>query len=123
MQKCMARDMSRDEFPLLAPEEPGTVMELTDTLIKGLGIPAEFLQKENESGSMIRFSDLNRLKRRTKSVHAIAHFDFDGSCAGCSLWTGWDEVVCGISKTQFSVSMVPEGQRHEHCPLCIEEEG
>lgn len=62
-------------------------------------------------------------KAKPKTVHAIAHFDFDGSCAGCPLWVGWAKIACGISKTQFDVTMVPEGRRHEHCPLCIEEDG
>ena len=156
--------MSRDEFPLLAPEEPGAVMELTDVLIRGLGIPAEFLQdgKSEAAGSSLRYlgtltdaqikglgipaeflqetaddsltghasrikeavgqsiRTLNIPKRQPNTVHAIAHFDFDGSCGDCAC-NNEDGGICNLPDTGFNTSDVPKGQRHEHCPLCIEE--
>ena len=58
-----------------------------------------------------------------KSVHAIAHFDFDGSCHGCPLADlAWRGGICRLSTTKFSIDRVLIDDRHEHCPLCIEED-
>jgi len=71
--------------------------------------------------------DVPELKvRPKKTIHAIAHFDFDGSCENCpcSPWTadttGWEVQLCCLGK--FNVEKVPRRQRHELCPLCIEED-
>jgi hypothetical protein len=56
-----------------------------------------------------------------KTIHAIAHFDFDGSCIDCPC-ADLEDLVCLLSKTKFQISTIPEGNRHAHCPLCIEEE-
>jgi hypothetical protein len=61
----------------------------------------------------------------SKKVHAIAHFDFDGSCDDCPCCHWFREdgpSYCLLSDTQFGLSNVRNGQRHEHCPLCIEED-
>ena len=58
---------------------------------------------------------------KKKTIHAIAHFDFDGSCRNCKC-VDWFYDNCQLSKTNFSVRGVSDGERHEHCPLCIEED-
>lgn len=58
---------------------------------------------------------------KPKTVHAIAHFDFEGSCAGCPC-LNWYADVCRLIKGNPSIVGVPEGGRHEMCPLCIEED-
>ena len=58
---------------------------------------------------------------KKRSVHAIAHFDFDGSCGDCAC-NNEDGGICNLPDTGFNTSDVPKGQRHEHCPLCIEED-
>lgn len=58
-----------------------------------------------------------------KMVHAIAHFDFDGTCASCPLSHSVGFlVICRLSKTNFDLGMVLHNERHELCPLCIDEE-
>jgi len=69
-----------------------------------------------------------------KTVHAIAHFDFDGSCLDCPCAWWSDEVAdgkCQLNDTeiryekQFGKSIGRGGLdkgRHEHCPLCVEED-
>ena len=68
--------------------------------------------------------DMNRDKYGT--VHAIAHFDFDGSCNSCPC-SGWvngrSEGKCQLSKTNFDITRVPYDERHKQCPLCIEDNG
>jgi len=54
-----------------------------------------------------------------KTIHAIAHFDFDGSCDDCPVSNFGYRYICRLGK--LNVECVPEGKRHEHCPLCIEE--
>lgn len=62
-----------------------------------------------------------RQRHEKKSVHAIAHFDFDGSCEDCAC-NNEDGGICNLPDTGFNTSDVPKGQRHKHCPLCIEED-
>jgi len=59
-----------------------------------------------------------------KTIHAIAHFDFDGSCYNCPCVgkLDGDKEICQLSVTGFDIHRVPYDERHEDCPLCIEEE-
>ena len=55
----------------------------------------------------------------SKTVHAIAHFDFDGSCLDCPC-NNEDGGICNLGG--FNIVPMPKHKRHEHCPLCIEED-
>jgi len=57
--------------------------------------------------------------RPKKSVHAIAHFDFDGSCHSCP-FSNFEGNYCDFMREE--IDSVPCSDRHEHCPLCIEED-
>ena len=59
----------------------------------------------------------------SKTVHAIARFNWDGSCYNCPCVgkLGGVKEVCQLSDTSFDIYSVPHNGRHEHCPLCIEE--
>ena len=54
-----------------------------------------------------------------KTIHAIAHFDFDGSCDDCPCASS-DGSLCFLMMR--SLMSVPLGNRHNNCPLCIEED-
>ena len=55
-----------------------------------------------------------------KNLHAIAHFYFDGSCRTCKC-KDYFYGRCQLSKYRLKLESVADGERHEHCPLCIEE--
>jgi hypothetical protein len=63
--------------------------------------------------------------RPPKTVHAIAHFDFDGRClyCPCAWWhPEVEEGICQLSDTSFELSKAHAKKRHKDCPLCIEED-
>ena len=75
---------------------------LTDTTLKGLGIPDKFTQKGEPTPTIqvireflreshitnmtelgVLLFGMNQDNPPEKTIHAIAHFDFDGSCDDC----------------------------------------
>jgi hypothetical protein len=81
------------------------------------GMKAKVDQCDHKGSS--QFIESSVMPKMTGNIHAIAHFDFDGSCRDCPCL---DRKVsrCQISISKFTVKLVPDGQRHELCPLCIE---
>jgi len=60
----------------------------------------------------------NDTQDKPKTVHATAHFDFDGSCDDCAFGNFGYRYICRLGK--LNVECVPEGKRHEHCSLHLD---
>jgi len=115
VEKKVEKKMNKKDFPFTFIEP--VVWNPTPTI----QIIREFLREShitNMTELGVLLFGMNQDNPPEKTIHAIAHFDFDGSCDDCPFGNFGYKYMCRLGK--LDVEGVSVGKRHELCPLCFE---